>query len=42
MVMGGDLCSKSRGFESPHDVLDGHLSHLFVGRIVMYVHFLKN
>ena len=24
MVMGGDPCSKGRGFESQHRILDGH------------------
>ena len=24
MVMGGDSCSKGRGFESRHHILDGH------------------
>ena len=24
MVMGGDLCSKGRGFESQHQILDAH------------------
>ena len=25
MVMGGDSCSESRGFESRHCILDGHV-----------------
>ena len=29
MVMGGDLRSKGRGFESWHSILDGHFSHIF-------------
>ena len=37
MVMGGDSCSKGRGFESRHHILDGHFSHLFVVKIVMCV-----
>ena len=34
---GYDLCLKGRGFESQHHILDGHFSHLFVVRIVMFV-----
>ena len=34
MVMGGDSCSEGHGFKSKHNILDGHLSHLFVGKIV--------
>ena len=39
MVMGGDLCSKGRGFESQRRILDGHdiFSHIFVVKIVMFV-----
>ena len=37
MVMGGDSCSKGRGFESQHCILVGHFSHLFVVRIVKFV-----
>ena len=37
VVMGGDSCSKGRGFESQHRILDGHFSHLFVVKIVMFV-----
>ena len=33
MVMGGDSCSKGRGFKSQHCKLDGHFSHLFVVKI---------
>ena len=33
MVMGGDSCSKGRGFESRHHILDGHFSHIFVVKI---------
>ena len=35
MVMGGDSCSKGHEFESPHHLLDGHFSHLFVVKIVI-------
>ena len=35
--MGGDSCSKGRGFESQHRILDGDFSHIFVVRIVMFV-----
>ena len=34
MVMGGDLCSEERGFKSQ---LEGHFSHFFVLKIVMFV-----
>ena len=34
--MEGDSCSKGRGFESQHRILDGHFSHLFVVKIVMF------
>ena len=37
VVMGGDSCSKGRGFESQHRLLDGHFSHLFVVIIVKFV-----
>ena len=37
VVMGRDSCSKGRGFESRHRILDGHLSHIFVVKIVMFV-----
>ena len=36
MVMGGDSCSEGHGFEFQHCVLDGHFSHLFVVKIVMF------
>ena len=31
--MGGDSCSKGRGFESLHYILDGHFSHIFAVKI---------
>ena len=37
VVMGADLGSKGCGFESQHSLLDGHLSHLYVVIIVMFV-----
>ena len=39
VVMGGDLCSEGRGFESQRRILDGHniFPHIFVVRIVMFV-----
>ena len=37
MVMGGDVCSVGREFKSPHHIFDGHFSHLFVNRIVIFV-----
>ena len=36
MVMGGDSCSEGRGFKSQHRILDGHFSHIFVIKIVMF------
>ena len=30
VVMGGDSCSRGRGFKSRHRILDGHFSHTFV------------
>ena len=36
MVKGGDSCSEGCGFESQHCILDGHFSHTFVVRIVMF------
>ena len=37
VVMGGDSCSKGRGFESQYRILDEHFSHLFVVKIAMFV-----
>ena len=37
MVMGGVSCPECRGFESQHRILDGHFSHIFVVKIVMFV-----
>ena len=37
MVLGGDSCSEGHGIESQHHILDGHISHLFVVRIVILV-----
>ena len=44
VVMGGDSCSKGRGFESRRRILDGHniFSHIFVVKIVMFVWRDKN
>ena len=33
VVIGGDSCSKGRGFESQHYILDGHFSHVFVVKL---------
>ena len=35
--MGGDSCFKDRGFESQHQILEEHFSHLFFVKIVMFV-----
>ena len=37
MVMGADSCFEGGGFESQHHILDGHFSHTFVAKIVMFV-----
>ena len=37
VVMGGDSYSKGHEFESPHLILDGHFSHLFVVKIAICV-----
>ena len=37
VVMGGDSCSKGRGFELQQHILDGLFSQFFVVRIVMFV-----
>ena len=37
VVMGGDSRSEGHGFESRHRILDGHFSHIFVVKIVMFV-----
>ena len=37
VVNGKDSVSEGRGFESQHLILDGHVSHIFVVKIVMFV-----
>ena len=37
VVMGGDSWSECHLFESQHRILDGHFSHIFVVKIVMFV-----
>ena len=37
VVMGGDSCSEGCGFESQHRILDGHVSHLFVIKVLLFV-----
>ena len=37
MVIGGDLCSEGRAFESQHRKLDGHFAHIFVVKIEVIV-----
>ena len=39
--MGGDSCSEVRGFESQYQILDGHFSHLFVVKIVIFFEKMK-
>ena len=36
VVMGEDSCSEDRGFETNHQILDGHFSHLIVVKIVKF------
>ena len=36
VVMGGDSCSEGCGFEPQPCILDGHFSHLFAVKIVMF------
>ena len=35
VVIRGDSCSKGRGFEIQHHILDGHFLHIFVVKNVM-------
>ena len=38
VVMGRDSHSEIRGFESPHRILDGYFSHIFVVKnVIMFV-----
>ena len=37
VVMGRDSHSEGCGFKSRHHILDGHFSHIFVVKIVMFV-----
>ena len=37
VFMDGDSCSRGRGFESRHQILDGHFLHLLFYEIVMFV-----
>ena len=37
VVMGRDSCPKGHRFESRYHILDGHFSHIFVVKIVMFV-----
>ena len=37
MVKGGDSCYEDCGFKSQHRILDGHSSHIFVVKIVVFV-----
>ena len=37
LVMGGVTCSEGCGFESQHHILDGHFSHIFLLKYVMFV-----
>ena len=37
MVMGGDSFSEGRGFKSHYYIQEGHFSHVFVVKIIMFV-----
>ena len=37
VVMGRDSRPEGRGFKSLHRILDGHFSHTFVVKIVLFV-----
>ena len=37
VVMEVDSCTEGRGFESQNHILDGHFSHIFVLKIVMFL-----
>ena len=36
-VIGGDSCTKDCRFKSRHQILDGHFSHIFVVKMLMFV-----
>ena len=36
-VMRGDSCSEGCRFKSQHQILDGHFSHIFVVKMLMFV-----
>ena len=36
VVMGGYSCSKGRGFQSRYHLLDGHFSHIFVAKKLIF------
>ena len=40
MVMGGYSCPEGRGLKYQHCIPDGHFSHIFVVKLVMFI--LKN
>ena len=40
--MGGDSCSEGHRFESQQCLLDGHFSHIFVVKFVMFVWKYEN
>ena len=35
VVMRGDSCPEDHGFESQHNILDGHFSHIFAVNICL-------
>ena len=36
VVMGDDSCLRGRGFKSRYHILDGHFSHWFVVKMVLF------
>ena len=36
VIMGDDLCLRGRGFKSGRRILDGHFSHIFVVKNVLF------
>ena len=37
MVNGDNLCSRGRGFDAQHQILDGHFSHFRVGSLIEWL-----
>ena len=37
VVNGDNLCSRGRGFDAQHQILDGHFSHFRVGSLIEWL-----